>query len=111
MRKLLRKSLGQSNGEISYLNNIDKEVVRRLIAQSFSSDSRRNRKRGSRSDLRGKLSRADNGEKYVLVVQWDRPRPTPVFGEANSRYIRLLGCFLTAIAVCYVFARYLSARL
>lgn len=50
-----------------------------------------------------------NGEKYILVTQWTRPRPTPFFGEANYRYIRLLGLFLTAIAVCYALARYLSS--
>ncbi|HQU83052.1 MAG TPA: ATP-binding protein [Pyrinomonadaceae bacterium] len=49
-----------------------------------------------------------NGEKYILVTQWTRPRPTPFFGEANYRYVRLLGLILTALAVCYALARYLS---
>ncbi|MCD9188475.1 MAG: ATP-binding protein [Pyrinomonadaceae bacterium] len=50
-----------------------------------------------------------NGEKYILVTQWTRPRPTPFFGEANYRYVRLLGLILTALAVCYALARYLSS--
>lgn len=50
-----------------------------------------------------------NNEKYILVTQWTRPRPTPFFGEANYRYVRLLGLILTAIAVCYALARYLSS--
>ncbi len=50
-----------------------------------------------------------NDEKYVLITQWERPRPTPFFGEANYRYLRLLGLILTAIAVCYALALYLSS--
>ena len=50
-----------------------------------------------------------NGEKNLFVIKWDRPKPVPFFGEANYRYMRLLGLILTALIVCYVFARYLSA--
>ncbi len=50
-----------------------------------------------------------NTENAVFVIRWDRPKPVPFFGEANYRYMRLLGLILTALLVCYVFARYLSA--
>ena len=101
--------LVNQNGEISYLNNVDREVVQKLIVQSFSSDAVETETQQPEAIYAAKTFTRASGEKYVLVVQWDRPRPTPFFGEANSRYIRLLGLFLTAIAVCYVFARYLSA--
>ena len=101
--------LVNQNGEVSYLNNLDKEITGKLIAQSFSSDAVETETGRPEAIYAAKTFTRENGEKYVLIVQWDRPRPTPFFGESNSRYIRLLGLFLTAIAVCYVFARYLSA--
>lgn len=50
-----------------------------------------------------------NGQKYVLVVRWDRPRATPFFGEAGPRYLRFGVLLLAALALCYALARYLSS--
>lgn len=85
------------------------EPVRRLISQSFSSEKVVINTEQPSSIFAARSVALENGEKYVLVVQWDRPKPTPFFGEANYRYVRLLGLFLTALALCYIFARYLSA--
>lgn len=49
-----------------------------------------------------------DGEKYVLITQWERPKPPPFLGEPLPRYLRIFGLILTAIAVCYALARYLS---
>ena len=101
--------LVNQNGEISYLNNINQEVVRRLASQSFSSDAVETETQQPEAIYAAKTFTRGNGEKYALLVQWDRPRPTPFFGEARYSYMRLLGLILTAIAVCYIFARYLSS--
>ncbi len=50
-----------------------------------------------------------NGERYVLIVRWERPRPTPFFGESPLRYLRFAGLFFAALLLCYAFARYLSS--
>jgi two-component system sensor histidine kinase CpxA len=50
-----------------------------------------------------------NGKKYALLLRLDRPRLPQFFGETRTRYFRLIGLILTALIVCYLFARYLSA--
>lgn len=101
--------LVNNRGEFRYLEVAPSEVVRQLIVRSFSSERVEIDTTQPHAIFAARTVALENGEKYALVVQWDRPRPTPFFGEANYRYVRLLGLFLTALAVCYVFARYLSA--
>lgn len=50
-----------------------------------------------------------NGERYVLILRWERPRPTPFFGESPLRYMRYLGLLLTALLLCWALAKYLSS--
>lgn len=50
-----------------------------------------------------------NGERYVLIVRWERPRITPFFGESPLRYLRYAGLLFTAFLLCWVLARYLSS--
>lgn len=50
-----------------------------------------------------------NGDKYVLIVRWERPRPVPILGDTRLRYLRLFGLLLTALILCYALARYLSS--
>jgi len=50
-----------------------------------------------------------NGDRYVLIIRWDRPKPTPFFGESPLRYARYGALFLTALLLCYALARYLSS--
>lgn len=50
-----------------------------------------------------------NGEKYVLILRWDRPRPVQVFGDTRLRYLRLFGLLVTALILCYALARYISS--
>lgn len=50
-----------------------------------------------------------NGERYVLIVRWERPRPTPFFGESPLRYLRYAAVLLAALLLCYALARYLSS--
>lgn len=50
-----------------------------------------------------------NGARYVLVIRWDRPKPTPFFGESPLRYVRYAALLLTAFMLCWALARYLSS--
>jgi signal transduction histidine kinase len=50
-----------------------------------------------------------NGEDVVLLIRWERPRPTALFGESPLRYLRYAALLLAAIVLCYALARYLSS--
>lgn len=50
-----------------------------------------------------------NGERYFLVVRWERPRPVPFFGEAPNRYFRYAALLLTALFLCWALARYIAS--
>lgn len=50
-----------------------------------------------------------NGERYVFIVRWDRPRFTPFFGETPLRYFRYGALLLTACLLCWALARYLAS--
>ena len=97
------------NGQNRLMNGQNDEILRDLIAKAFSSDQSELDFSSPEFGYSAKTLILANGEEYALVTQWARPRPTPFFGEANYRYLRLLGLILTAIAVCYVLARYLSS--
>lgn len=50
-----------------------------------------------------------NGERFVLIVSWERPRVIPFFGDSPLRYLRYAGLLLTALLLCWALARYLSS--
>lgn len=50
-----------------------------------------------------------SGEQFVLIVRWDRPRPTPFFGETPLRYLRYAALLSAALLLCWALARYLSS--
>lgn len=54
------------------------------------------------------LTLAD-GNRYVLIVRWERPRMIPFFGESPLRYFRFGALLLTALLLCWALARYLSS--
>lgn len=54
------------------------------------------------------LTMAD-GNRYVLIVRWERPRMIPFFGESPLRYFRYAGLLLTALLLCWALARYMSS--
>ena len=54
------------------------------------------------------LTLAD-GQKYVLIIRWERPRMVPFFGESPFRYIRYGVLLLTGLLLCWALARYLSS--
>jgi signal transduction histidine kinase len=50
-----------------------------------------------------------DGNRYVLIVRWERPRMIPFFGESPLRYLRFGALLLTALLLCWALARYLSS--
>ncbi|HRI03710.1 MAG TPA: ATP-binding protein [Pyrinomonadaceae bacterium] len=50
-----------------------------------------------------------DGKKFVLVVRWSPPRTPNLFMDSWLGYLRLAGLLLTALIVCYIFARYLTS--
>jgi two-component system, OmpR family, sensor histidine kinase CpxA len=59
--------------------------------------------------LAAKQVRLQNGESYVLLVRWERPRPVALFGDSQMRYLRLGGLLFVALILCYALARYISS--
>lgn len=97
------------NSEGRFANFNESEILENLIAKTTASGEPELDFSSPEFGFSAKAVTLLNGEKYALITQWNRPRPTPFFGEANYRYLRLLGLILTAIAVCYALAQYLSS--
>lgn len=49
-----------------------------------------------------------DGQRYVLVLQWERQAPQSLFWGSTPGYWRLGGLLLTAIILCYLLALYLT---
>jgi signal transduction histidine kinase len=50
-----------------------------------------------------------DGRRLVLIFQWERSAPPSLFWGSTAAYGRLIGLLLTAIALCYLLARYLTS--
>ena len=50
-----------------------------------------------------------DGRRFVLVLQWERQAPTPLFWGSTLGYWRLAGLLLTSILLCYLLAAYLTS--
>ncbi len=50
-----------------------------------------------------------DGRRFVLVLQWERQSPTPLFWGSSLGYWRLAGLLLTATLLCYLLALYLTS--
>lgn len=82
---------------------------RELIANAFSSGAAEFELNSPDTALAAKSFVLGNGRKYVMIVRWERPRAASFFGESGWRFVRFAGLFLTALALCYALARYLSS--
>lgn len=101
--------LANEKGEILYLNEKDNPILPKITAQAFNSQTPELDFTAPNAGFSAKSFALSGGERYVLITRWERPKPTPVFGESRLRYARLLGLLITALLVCYIFARYLSS--
>lgn len=59
--------------------------------------------------LAAKTFMLGTGQKYTLIIRWQRPPSTPFFGDGGGRLLRYAVLLLTALALCYALARYLSS--
>ncbi len=100
--------IGQ-NGKVLFSDVPDVSNYTELIENTFSSGTVQIDTGTAETALAAKSFTLKNGENYALIIRWDRPKPTPFFGETRLRYARLIGLLLTAIILCYALARYLSS--
>ncbi|MGD9561305.1 MAG: ATP-binding protein [Pyrinomonadaceae bacterium] len=97
-----------ANGRSLLSENVSPDSYREVAAQALASDSVVI-EHTDEVALSARRVTLPDGNSYVLIVRWERPRLTPFFGEAPWRYIRYTGLLLTAILLCWVLARYLSS--
>lgn len=50
-----------------------------------------------------------DGRRLALIFQWERSAPPSLFWGSTAAYMRLIGLLFTAIALCYLLARYLTS--
>lgn len=100
--------IGQ-NGKAWLSPGVSIEDLKDLTDRAMASGSVEIELNNQESALTARDFTLGNGERYVMIVRWERPRPTPFFGESPLRYLRFAGLFLAALLLCYALARYLSS--
>ncbi|MGH9420554.1 MAG: histidine kinase dimerization/phospho-acceptor domain-containing protein, partial [Thermoanaerobaculia bacterium] len=90
-------------------DDVDVSKYNELIARTIAGGGVELETTQSSNVLAAKRLTLKNGDQYVLLVRWERPRPIAIFGEAPLRYLRFLGLLLAALILCYALARYLSS--
>ncbi len=96
------------NGRTWLSEGVNADDYRELIAKALAGDSVEIENHPETA-LSARQVSLPNGERYVLIVRWERPRMTPFFGESPLRYLRYGGLLLTAFLLCWALARYLSS--
>ena len=97
------------NGKAWLSEGVNAENHREYVARALASDAVEIELVQPETALSTRQFVLPNGERYVLVVAWERPRMTPFFGESPLRYLRYGGLLLTALLLCWALARYLSS--
>jgi signal transduction histidine kinase len=96
------------NGKAWVTEGVNAENYSELIAKALNSGVVEIQNHPENS-LSARSVTLPNGERFVLIIRWERPRPTPFFGESPLRYLRYAGLLLTALLLCWALARYLSS--
>ena len=96
------------NGKAWLSEGVAADAYRDLVAKSLASDSVEI-ENSTETALSARKMSLPSGERFVLILRWERPRMTPFFGESPLRYIRYAGLLLTAFLLCWALARYLSS--
>jgi signal transduction histidine kinase len=97
------------DGSARYPSNESLAGYRDLIGRTFESGNAELELSDANTALAARYFKLSNGEELALVVRWERPRPTPLFGESPLRYVRYLLLLMVAVILCYALARYLSS--
>jgi signal transduction histidine kinase len=96
------------NGRVWLSEGVSAADYKELVGKALSSDAVEIDNQGETALSARRLS-LPNGERYVFIVRWERPRFTPFFGESPWRYFRYGALLLTAFLLCWALARYLSS--
>jgi len=96
------------NGKLYLSEGVNAENYRDLIARSLASNAVEFELNQPETALTARQLKFANGDRYVLIVRWERPRITPFFGESPLRYVRYAALLLTALLLCWALARYIS---
>lgn len=98
------------NGKVWMSQGVAAEQYKDLVAKALSSDGVEIESipEASTSVSATKFT-LGNGERYVLIVRWERPRFTPFFGESPLRYVRYGALLLAALILCWLLAKYLAS--
>ncbi len=98
------------NGKVWMSEGVAAENYKELVTKALASDTVEieSNPEAATSVSATKFTLA-NGERYVLIVRWERPRFTPFFGDSPLRYVRYAGLLLTALILCWLLAKYLAS--
>jgi len=98
------------NGKVWMSQGVAAEQYKELVAKALVSDTVEIESipEAATSVSAMKFTLA-NGERYVLIVRWERPRFTPFFGDSPWRYLRYAGLLFTALILCWLLAKYLAS--
>jgi len=99
----------RSDGRVLFAEETAVGNYREVVARAFQSGVVEIEVAPPEPSLAAKQFTLDNGESFALLLTWDRPRPTPFFGESPLRYLRYAGLLVTALLLCWALARYLSS--
>ncbi len=80
-----------------------------LIQRTFASDKVELELSPPTSALSAGKFQLSDGREFVMIIRWERPQTTPMFGATSMRYLRYGMLLFTAILVCYALAWYLSS--
>lgn len=96
------------NGKAWMADGINPDNYRELVARALASNVVEIDNQPETA-LSAKRVDFPGGQRYVLIVRWEKPRFTPFFGESPLRYLRYTAVLLTAILLCWILARYLAS--
>jgi signal transduction histidine kinase len=96
------------NGRMWLSQGVNAEDYRELISKALNS-ANVEIENYPETALSARQLTMPGGDRYVLIVRWERPRPTPFFGESPLRYLRYGALLLTALLLCWALARYMSS--
>lgn len=98
------------NGKVWMSQGVAAEQYKDLVARALASDgvAIESIPEAATSVSATKFT-LENGERYVLIVRWERPKFTPFFGESPLRYVRYGLLLFTALVLCWLLAKYLAS--
>lgn len=97
------------NGRHWLSEGVNAETYQELAAKALATDAVEIAMMQPEMAMSARQFALPDGQRYVLLVAWERPRFTPFFGESPFRYMRYGVLLLTAFLLCWALARYLSS--